>query len=96
MTTWESARVLCITTSNQPRQITDLVEQLKIVIEQYGVVLESRSYTAHVTLARKAQVNPTVIVEPINWQSSHFVLVESVSTSKGVDYHVLDSWSLNL
>lgn len=96
LTSWSNASILCLTSSQQPQQIIDLVEQLKIVIEEQGVELDSRLYTAHVTLARRAQLNPTIALEPICWQAINFVLVESVSTSKGVDYQVLASWPLSL
>lgn len=94
LTSWSDAGVLCLTTSKQPQQIINLVEQLKIVIGAYGVELDSRPYTAHVTLARKAQPNPTTILTPICWHAMSFALVESVSTARGVNYQVLESWPL--
>jgi len=96
LTSWSDASVLCLTSSKQPQQIIDLVEQLKVVIGDYGIEIDSRPYTAHVTLARKAQPNPTVMLTPICWDAMNFALVESVSTSRGVNYRVLESWPLNL
>jgi 2'-5' RNA ligase len=91
LTTWSDAGVLCLTSSKQPQQIIDLVEQLKIVLGDFGVKLDCRPYTAHVTLARKAQPNPTTILTAIGWQSIRFALVESISTARGVNYLVLES-----
>ncbi len=96
LTSWSNAGILCLTSSKQPHQLIDLVEQLKVVIGEQGVELDSRPYTAHVTLARKARPNPTVILDPICWQAINFALVESVSTAEGVDYQVLESWPLHL
>lgn len=96
LTSWSNAYILCLTSSKQPQQIIDLVERLKIMIEDQGVELDNRPYTAHVTLARKAQPNPTIMLEPICWHATSFVLVESVSTAEGVDYQVLESWPLGL
>jgi len=96
LSAWSNANVLCLTTRHTPRQLSDLVEQLKTVIVQQGVKLDDRPYTPHVTLARKAQANPTIRLESICWPASSFVLVESVSTSRGVDYQVLESWPLDL
>jgi len=94
LTSWSDAGVLCLTSSKQPQQIINLVEQLKIVIGTYGVELDSRPYNAHVTLARKARPNPPTILASICWHAISFALVESVSTSRGVNYQVLESWPL--
>lgn len=96
LTSWSDAGVLCLTSHKQPLQIIDLVEQLKIVIEEQGVELDNRPYTAHVTLARKALPNPTILLAPISWHAISFALVESVSTARGVEYQVLESWLLSL
>jgi 2'-5' RNA ligase len=96
LTAWSNVEVLCLTSSHQPQQIINLVEQLAIVIGEHGVELDSRPYTAHVTLARKAPPNVTVMLEPICWQAINFALVESVSNAEGVDYQVVESWPLNL
>ena len=96
LTSWSKASILCLTSSKPPQQIIDLVEQLIIVIGEWGVELDSRPYTAHVTLARKALPNPTIILEPIRWSAMSFSLVESVSTAEGVEYRVLESWPLGL
>ncbi|MFT6909302.1 MAG: 2'-5' RNA ligase [Oleiphilaceae bacterium] len=94
LTSWSDAGVLCLTSSKRAQQIIDLVEQLKIVIRDCGVQLDSRPYTEHVTLARKVQPNPTTILASICWHAISFALVESVSTARGVDYQVLESWPL--
>jgi len=96
LTSWSNARILCLTSTKQPQQIIDLVEQLKIVIGQHGVQLDSRPYIAHVTLARNARPNPTIMLKPISYHAINFCLVESVSTADGVDYRVLESWPLGL
>jgi 2'-5' RNA ligase len=96
LTSWSDTGVLCLTSSKQPQHVINLVEQLKVVIGNYGIELDSRSYTAHVTLARKAHPNPTSLLTPICWHAMSFSLVESVSTSRGVNYQVLESWPLNL
>tara|TARA_R110002153_G_scaffold107109_4_gene246921 strand:- start:87539 stop:88051 length:513 start_codon:yes stop_codon:yes gene_type:complete len=96
LTSWSNASILCLTSGKPPQQIIDLVEQLIIVIGEWGIELDSRPYTAHVTLARKALPNPTIILEPIRWCAMSFSLVESVSTAEGVEYRVLESWPLGL
>lgn len=95
-TLWTKGGILSLTSSQQPTQLIDLVEQLKIIIEEEGVELDSRPYTAHITLARKARVKPIIVFEPFSWQATQFVLVESVSTPLGVDYQLLANWPLSL
>lgn len=96
LSSWSNAGILCLTSSTQPQQIIDLVEQLNSPIAEQGVELDNRPYTAHVTLARKAKSNPTITVQPIRWQALSFAMVESVSTADGVDYQVRESWPLDL
>jgi 2'-5' RNA ligase len=95
LSSWSDASVLCLTSSKQPQQIIDLAEQLKIVIGDCGVELDRRPYNAHVTLARRAQPNPTTILTSVCWQAISFALVESASTARGVEYQVRESWPLS-
>lgn len=96
LTSWQQKRgILCLTSENQPPALLNLVKQLQDCVIRQGVEVESRPYTAHITLARNIKKQPELDVEPpIAWQSDSFVLVHSVSTEHGVDYRVIKTWPL--
>lgn len=98
LTLWHQKRgILSLTSSSQPQCLVDLVKQLQNIVLAEGITIENRSYTAHITLARNLKVLPELNVNPtIEWDSSSFVLVHSVSTEQGVDYRVINRWPLSL
>ncbi|NOR81693.1 MAG: RNA 2',3'-cyclic phosphodiesterase [Methyloprofundus sp.] len=90
---WKSPRVLCLTTLQYDQQLSILVESLKKELKACGVAVEDRLYKPHITLARKARRLIEVDVPPIEWLAQSFCLVESISTSDGVHYQVLQRWN---
>jgi len=97
LTLWQQKRgILSLTSSEQPQDLIGLVKQLQDIVLAQGVELESRPYTAHITLARNLKKLPDLDVQPaIQWRSESFVLVHSVSTDHGVDYQVIHRWPLS-
>ena len=96
LTLWQQKRgILSLTSSFQPAALLNLVEQLKNIVLAQGVEIEKRPYTAHITLARNLKKRPELdVAPPIQWLSDSFVLVHSVSTERGVDYQVINTWPL--
>ena len=96
LTLWLQKRgILSLTSSFQPSALLNLVEQLKNIVLAQGVEIESRPYTAHITLARNLKKRPELdVAPPIQWLSDSVVLVHSVSTERGVDYQVINTWPL--
>ncbi len=94
LTVWRRAGILCLTASEQIQSLMDLVEALKVVARTNDVEVETRSYRAHVTLARKAWRKPEIETETLSWRADSFALVESVSGNEGIQYRVLQSWPL--
>jgi 2'-5' RNA ligase len=91
---WKKPKILCLTCSKQTTPVYRLVNQLTRMLKSFPVRLETRPYRAHITMVRKAKVLPEIQLSPISMQFDRFVLVESVSTDKGVRYDVLASWPL--
>lgn len=92
---WKTPKVLCLTTSQHPPAMLALVNQLVAIAEDYPMIyLHDRPYQAHVTLMRKAKSGYPLAVATITWQAKDFVLVESVSTPKGIRYDILERWPL--
>ncbi len=91
---WQEPRILCLTVSQQPKAMLDLVQALIAIVKPLPIFLHDRPYRAHVTMVRKVKQPYALAVPPIHWQASEFVLVESCSTPNGIRYEILQSWSL--
>jgi len=91
---WQTPRILCLTVSQQPEAMLNLVQALTAIVKPFPIFLHDRPYRAHVTMVRKAKQPYVLTVSPIYWQASEFVLVESCSTSNGIRYEVLQAWPL--
>ncbi len=79
-----------------PEALTTLVEALRQGLKGCGIKPEVRPYRAHLTLARKASVEPDFGAPhaPIAWRVDSFHLVESKTLSEGAVYKIVRSWSL--
>ncbi len=56
---------------------------------------EKRTYSPHMTLARKIYRAPEMdSINPIEWEVSSFVLVQSVNIDRGVEYRVKATYPL--
>ncbi len=93
---WTTPKIICLTVSQQPKALLDLVNQLVEVCQSYPIHIHDRPYQAHVTLMRKAKQVYPLVYEPIHWQADSFVLVESISTATGIRYEILKRWSLSM
>jgi len=71
-----------------------LVSALEAAAANCGLSTDTRPYTAHITLARRARHLPDVKIEPITWRAEAFSLVESCSEPEGVLYRVIKQWPL--
>ena len=89
------AKIFWMGVQNAPEQIAQLHKKLGIAIEDCGFVSDKRAYAPHVTLMRKC-VHPAMKYEDfsIPWTVDEFVLVESVQDEAGVNYRVLERYTL--
>ncbi|OUR73308.1 2'-5' RNA ligase [Methylophaga sp. 41_12_T18] len=96
LTLWQQkCGILCLTSQYQPQSLLALVEQIRQRAIEHGVILDNRTYTAHITLARNLKQLPEVATPAeIDWHATSFALIHSVSTEHGVDYRVIKSWPL--
>jgi 2'-5' RNA ligase len=92
---WQKPRILCISTRSYDSQLSILVNAIKKKVELCGIKTEDRPYKPHITLARKARKVIDIAILPIEWKAESFCLVESCSTSNGVQYQVLQRWNFN-
>ena len=92
---WKKPQILFIGTTQIPNPLLTLVKSIKKCVKQQRIKTDDREYKPNITIARKAK---KVIVPKetftIDWQVSSFVLVVSNSTDNGVEYRVINKWSL--
>ncbi len=89
------AKIFWMGAQNIPAQLTQLHKKLGAAIEDCGFNADTRPFLPHVTLMRKS-VNPAMKYEDfsIPWTVDEFVLVESVQDEAGVNYRVLERYSM--
>ncbi len=92
---WKNPGILWIAPEVMPEVLNDLVVQLQSIIKQQGLNVDERLYKPHVTIARKVK-QFTVPKEKfhIPWSVISFALVISRSSESGVEYHVVQEWTL--
>ncbi|WP_091715394.1 RNA 2',3'-cyclic phosphodiesterase [Methylophaga sulfidovorans] len=91
---WRKPKVLCLTCQKQPSSLYHLVNALNRMMSGLPITRETRPFRAHITLARKAKYRPDMTFKPVRLSAERFALVESISTTDGVEYRVLESWPL--
>ncbi len=93
---WKRPRILWLAPSTIPTGVSRLVSMLNACLKEAGFQLEDRPYRPHLTLARKVvKLASEIDFEPIQWNISHFSLIESNTLSEAVEYSVRDSWPLH-
>ncbi len=93
---WPQPQVLWLGCSSTPPELLRLVVGLNTALGTEGVLVETRPFRPHVTLARHASHAPgTDSIEPISWRAGSFSLLASESQEDGVRYRVLDTWQLD-
>ena len=87
---WQHNRIAYATTVEEAPTLHQLVAALQQELLAAGFLSENHEFTPHVTLLRNVRhiLEPQTIA-PITWWADSFVLVESVTTEKGVRYLVL-------
>lgn len=90
---WLRPAVLCLTASEIPAPLQDLVAALKRGARQLGIRTEKRPFRPHLTLARKVRKRQIAqAIEPVRWPVREFVLVSSELNRAGSVYSILGRW----
>ncbi len=90
---WPGPRIAWLGPSAWPEALDVLAASLAEGMRQCGLQPDTRPYTPHVTLLRKAPGLPAVPTGlPVPWRTRSFVLCESRSDGDGVVYRVLRRW----
>lgn len=91
---WRHAQVLWL--GPRPEAALDaLHHRLRAALAPCGLPLEQREFRPHVTLARRLHRRPrATTIEPVAWPVTRFSLIESHSTSGGMEYTEIGAWPL--
>lgn len=90
------SRVFWLGLKEIPPKLNELEQQTLVCVQQSIEGYQSIPYRPHITLFRKAKVSQELdVLAEINWRVKSFALVESKSSSEGVQYHVLKQWLLS-
>ena len=92
---FEKAKILWVGPSEIPVQLAELHKKLAESLTICHLSVESRSYQPHVTLIRKFKdFKASEVSQKVLWKVDRFALVESVSTTNGVEYRPLQIFAL--
>ncbi len=92
---WPRAKVFWLAPTTIPEEFTSLVTGLNKSAIDCGIKVESRPYSPHVTLTRKAKGPvPRLDLTPFEWTIKSFALVQSNTLQDGAVYEVIKSWVL--
>lgn len=89
---WKKPGILCLTSTDAGADLRNLVGDLSSVAKNLHILVESRPYKPHVTLAKKVRNSWVQQFEPINWFASSFALIESVSHEDLTRYRIIEQW----
>lgn len=92
---WKHNRVAWAAPDATPEAMAELVRGLESKLTGQAFKIDTRPYSPHVTLLRKANCHESVTLDvPIRWQVTDFVLVQSVPDASGAAYEVIGRWPL--
>ena len=87
---WARPKVACIVGATVPAELQALVADLHIVMQDFGVMPNDRTYRPHITVARNARSFTTErLTQRVATEWSSFELVESLSGPGEVRYRPL-------
>jgi 2'-5' RNA ligase len=92
---WRRAGVAWLAPATIPAALAQLAQDLHAASRALGIAVESRPFTPHVTLARRAHTPPHLPrASVIEWQVTDFALISSRTLASGAHYDVLQRWPL--
>ena len=93
---WPHNRIVWVGPRATPSALEVLVSSLVLTLGEKGFRTESRRFSAHITLIRKARDPGTLPAVPaVSWPVAEFVLVRSRLASEGSGYEILERFPLS-
>jgi len=86
---------VCLRPQSPPTALVQLAASLGQSLGAQGIVLDSRPFLPHLTLARQADLPQQGEPPAFSWVADRFVLYRSENTEDGVRYREMGSWPLS-
>lgn len=93
---WAHNRIVWVGPRATPSALEALVSSLVLKLNEQGLRTESRRFSAHITLIRKAR-DPGILpaVPAVSWPVAEFVLARSRLAAEGPGYEILERFPLS-
>ena len=92
---WPHNRLVWVGPRETPEAVDSLVRGLALELQEREFKTENKTFSAHITLIRKAQRPGELPALPaVRWPVQEFVLVRSRLSATGPDYEVLERYAL--
>lgn len=92
---WARPQVVWLGCSVAPEPLQILAARLNGAMAACSLTPESRPYSPHLTVLRKARQGPRQLdIKPVCWAVGDFVLVQSLTLPEGAQYQVVRRWPL--
>jgi 2'-5' RNA ligase len=95
---WQHKHLLWAGCASPNPELLALFEMIQAVAWALGITLDKRGFTPHLTLVRKLPTGadrlPMPEIDPIHWDCSEFVLVQSCATASGSQYRSVSVFPL--
>lgn len=93
---WEHNRIAYATLNTKVPALDRLITALRQELTAEEISFDNSEFNPHVTLLRSVEhIMESQDIAPIRWWADAFVLVESVTTSQGTHYRILQKWPLS-
>lgn len=90
ITFWQRPKIASLNPRNTPTELERLVKGIEDRLRPFGFEPNERVYRPHITVARRARTFTDVpLARPLDLEWTSFDLIESVATTRGVQYHPL-------
>ncbi len=87
---WARPKIACLMASTVPVELQSLIDTLRGIVLDFGVMPEDRTYRPHITVVKSARTFTTErLAQRATTEWSGFELVESISGPGGVTYRPL-------
>lgn len=92
---WPRPQVVWLGCSTVPPALQALAARLNGAMAACGLTPETRPYSPHLTVLRKARQGPRQLdINTVSWAVGDFVLVQSLTLPEGAQYQVVRRWPL--
>ncbi|PKM46091.1 MAG: RNA 2',3'-cyclic phosphodiesterase [Gammaproteobacteria bacterium HGW-Gammaproteobacteria-1] len=92
---WPRPQVVWLGCSAVPEPLLALAARLNGAMAACGLAAETRPYSPHLTVLRKARQGPRQLdMDTVHWPVGDFVLVQSLTLPEGAQYQVVRRWPL--